>query len=185
MSETNPYTLTPKEYKSLFDSMYASLCTFADTYVKNLDISKDIVQDVFVKIWENKIEFINENSVKSYLYNAIKNKSLDYLKSQYVRNTDTFSMVDVRRLEEESFFLNEVVISEVSNIIQNAISTLPPKCATILKLSLQNYKNEEIATQLGISVNTVKAQKKIAYKRLKPMLESCLSLITYILYNSN
>lgn len=185
MSEPQRFTLSAKEYKSLFDGMYSSLCIFADTYLKDLDVSKDIVQDVFIKVWEHKIEFINEHSVKSYFYTSIKNKSLDYLKSHYVRNTDAFSLADVKRLEDDSFFMNEVVISEVSNIVQKAISTLPPKCAEILKLSIQNYKNEEIASLLGISINTVKAQKKIAYKRLKPMLESCLSLISYLLYQSN
>lgn len=185
MSDSQKYTLNLKEYRILFDSTYPSMCVFAVKYVKDLDVAKDIVQDVFIKVWEQKVVFHNENVVKSFLYTSIKNKSLDYLKSRYVRHTETFSMADITLVEDDSFFMNEVIIAEVSNTVQNAIATLPPKCAEILKLSLQNYKNEEIASQLNISVNTVKAQKKIAYKRLKPLLERCLSLLAYLFYSAN
>lgn len=185
MSDSPKYTLNLKDYKNLFDSTYPAMCLFAVKYVKDLDIAKDIVQDVFIKIWELKVVFQNENAVKSFLYTSIKNKSLDYLKSRYVKNTETFSMADITLVEDDSFFMNEVIVAEVSYTIQNAIATLPPKCAEILKLSIQNFKNEEIAEQLNISINTVKAQKKIAYKRLKPLLESCLSLLAYLFYSSN
>ena len=184
MPQDQKYKLNLKEYKTLFDGVYPSMCLFAVKYVNDSDVAKDIVQEVFIKIWEKKVEFQNENAVKSYLYTSIKNKSLDYLKSKYVKNTETFSLVDVKLMEDDSFFMNEVVVAEVSNTVQQAIASLPPKCAEILKLSIQNYKNEEIAALLNISVNTVKAQKKIAYKKLKPMLESCLGLITYIFYSS-
>jgi RNA polymerase sigma-70 factor (ECF subfamily) len=156
------------------------LCVFANKYLDNLDTSKDIVQEVFIKIWEDKVSFQNENTIKSYLYTSVKNKSLDYLKSKQYKSTDNHSTKEIEKLETESFFLSEVVISETSVIIENAINTLPNKCAQIIRLSIKEYTNSEIAQELSISINTVKAQKRIAYQRLRPLLKEHFILILYI-----
>ncbi len=171
MGETYRFKLTLKGYKSLFDKLYTSLCLFANKYVDNLEDSKDIAQDVFIKIWEDKITFKSENSIKSYMYTSVKNKSLDYLKSSRYKSTKNYSFDEMHKLETESFFLRETVIIETSTIIENAINTLPNKCAKIMRLNIKNLTNAEIAEELNISINTVKAQKRIAYKKLKPILK--------------
>ena len=180
MQNNEPYKLSLKEYRKLFDKLYASLCLFANRYVDDLEVSKDIAQDVFVKIWEDKVAFNNENNTKSYLYTAVKNKSLDYLKSKRYKSTEKLSTDQIELLQTEPFFLREAVIIETSQIIDNAINTLPIKCGQIIRLSIKNLSNSEIASELGISINTVKAQKKIAYKRLKPLLKDAFVLIAYV-----
>ena len=179
------YKLTLKEYKKLFNKLYTSLCLFANKYIDNMEASKDIVQDVFVKIWEDKIEFQDESNIKSYLYTSVKNKSLDYLKSKRVKTTDRLSQDDIEYLETEPFFLREVVVLETSKIIEEAINTLPNRCAQIIRLSIKDFTNADIAEALGISINTVKAQKKIAYKRLKPILKDYFILIAFIFDTTN
>lgn len=179
------YQLTVKEYKNLFNKLYASLCLFSNKYLNNLEASKDIVQDVFIKIWEDKVEFKNPNTIKSYLYTSVKNKSLDYLKSKRYKSTEHFSKEEMEKIEREPFFLREVVIIETSNIIENAINTLPNRCGQIIRLSIKGFTNAEIATELDISINTVKAQKKIAYKKLKPLLKDYFILIAYIFNSVN
>lgn len=174
------YKLTLKEYKNVFNKQYSTLCLFSNKYVNNLDTSKDIVQELFIKIWEDKIEFQNEFAIKSYLYTAVKNKSIDYLKSKQFQSTQSIQLQDIEELEGEPFFLREVLISETSNIIEKSINTLPNKCAQIIKLSLQGLSNSEIADELGLSLNTIKTQKKIAYKRLKPLLKDSFFLIAFI-----
>lgn len=174
------YQLSLKEYRKLFDTLFVSLCVFANKYLNNLDVSKDVVQDVFIKVWENKIEFKNENTIKSYLYTAVKNKSLDYLKSKRVKTTDNFSTTDIEKLDSKTYFLREVVIEETSSRIENAINTLPQRCAQIIRLSIKEFTNPQIAEELGISINTVKAQKRIAYKRLRPLLKDYFILIAFI-----
>ncbi|WNH11303.1 RNA polymerase sigma-70 factor [Thalassobellus suaedae] len=180
-SET--HQLTIKGYKKLFDSLYPLLCLFANKYIYDMEISKDLVQDVFIKIWEDKIVFKNENNIKSYLYTSVKNKSLDYLKSKHYKSTDNFSVNQIEQLENESYFLREVVVIEASSIIEKAINTLPNKCAKIIRLSIKDFKNSEIAEELNISINTVKAQKKIAYKRLKPLLKDYFVLIALVFFD--
>lgn len=174
------HRLTLREYKVCFDKLYHSLCLFANKYVDDIDMAKDIVQDVFIRVWENKIEFRDENNVKSFLYTSVKNKSLDYLKSKRYKTTKKISVNDIELLETESFFLREVVVVETSNIIQNAINTLPNRCAQIIKLSVKNFTNAEIAEELNISIYTVKVQKRTAYKRLRPILKNHFALIAFI-----
>ena len=185
MAYINYYKLTLNDYNSLFNSMYKPLCLFANKYLESLDDSKDIVQDVFVKIWENKIVFKDEHATKSYLYTSIKNKCLDKLKSKSYKSTDFLATINLEKIESEHLFLSEIVITETSIIIENAISTLPNKCAKIIRMSLKGLANFEIADELDISINTVKAQKKIAYKRLKPLLEEYFIFIAIIFKDVN
>lgn len=180
MQSIDNYKLSYKEYKSIFRELYESLCLFANKYVEDIEVSKDIVQDVFIKIWEDNITFNNKNNIKSFLYTAVKNRSLDYLKSKRYRVTEGISEIDLEKMDTESFFLREVVIIEASKIIEKAINTLPNKCAEIIRLSVKNLSNSEIAEELDISLNTVKAQKQIAYKRLKPLLKDYFVLIAFI-----
>lgn len=180
MQTKTPYKLTLKEYQSLFNKLYEPLCLFANSYLSNLELSKDIVQDLFVKIWEDKIEFKTNTGLKSYLYTSIKNRSLDHLKSKRYKSTIKLSSIKIETLETESHFLREVMVVETSQVIDKAINTLPNKCAQIIRLSVKKLTNSQIANELGISINTVKAQKKIAYKRLKPLLKDYFVLISFI-----
>ena len=173
-------TLSVTEYKSVYDSMYPAMCLFANKYLDDLDLSKDIVQEVFIKIWEEKIEFQNQYVIKSYLYTAVRNRSLDYLKSRQIKVTEALVQEDYIDADADPFFLQEVVIAETANQIENAINTLPKKCAQIIKLSINGMSNAEIAEELDLSLNTIKAQKKIAYKRLKPLLETAFVLIVHV-----
>tara|TARA_R110002049_G_scaffold309284_1_gene520087 strand:+ start:9587 stop:10186 length:600 start_codon:yes stop_codon:yes gene_type:complete len=173
------YKLTLKDYKNNFNKLFASLCLFSNKYLDDIEKAKDIVQEVYIKVWEENIAFNNENAIKSYLYTSVKNKSLDYLKSKHYKSTKHFSADQIEKLEKESYFLREVVVAETSNIIDNAISTLPARCAKIIRLSIKDFKNSEIDEEMGISINTVKAQKKIAYKRLKPLLKDYFFLIAF------
>ncbi|AXP80761.1 RNA polymerase sigma factor [Mariniflexile rhizosphaerae] len=179
-THSEPYQLTLKEYKKTFDSLYTLLCLFANKYLNDIEASKDIVQVVFIKIWEDNIEFRSEENIKSYLYTSVKNKSLDYIKSKRVTSTEKLSSIKIEDMETEPFYLREVVVLETHSIVEKAIKTLPKKCAQIIRLSINNFTNPEIATELGISINTVKAQKKIAYKKLKPILKDYLILIAFV-----
>ena len=179
-TNNQPYQLTLKEYKKTFDSLYTLLCLFANKYLNDIEASKDIVQVVFIKIWEDNIEFRSEENIKSYLYTSVKNKSLDYIKSKRVKSTEKLSSLKMEDIETEPFYLREVVVLETHNIVEKAIKTLPKKCAQIIRLSINNFTNPEIATELGISINTVKAQKRIAYKKLKPILKDYFILIAFV-----
>jgi len=157
------------------------LCLFSNKYIDNLEKSKDIVQDVFIKFWDTKIVFENEISTKSYLYTSVKNKSIDYLKSSEYRLIDRVEAINFSDLESDLYFDKEFFIEEVSSAIEKAIKTLPTKCKEIVEMSMVGYKNEQISKELNISINTVKTQKKIAYKKLREILKSPYAELLIIL----
>ncbi|AXP80423.1 ECF RNA polymerase sigma factor SigW [Mariniflexile rhizosphaerae] len=162
--------LTLKDYNKLFKSLYPQLCVFAYKYLDNLETSKDIVQEVFIKVWEDKTVFQDENHTTGYFYKAVKNKCLNYLKSKRHQLTERYGQESMETHETEEFLMSEAVVLETTVIIENAIKTLPEKAAQVIRLSIKDYTNDEIAKALSISVNTVKDHKKVAYRKLRKIL---------------
>ncbi|MFI2744318.1 RNA polymerase sigma-70 factor [Zhouia sp. PK063] len=178
--------LTLNEFKALFLAEFAPLCLFANSYLHDQQASKDVVQDVFIKVWEKGVYFSSNSAAKSYLYTAVKNKAIDTLRSTVLRNTDKETALEKLSIDNsDDKFYQEVISVETIRLLQKAISSLPQKCAAIINLSLKEYTNEEIATELGISINTVKTQKKIGYKKLKELLQWHVVLFLSHLQNSS
>ena len=78
----------------MYGAYHTSLIIFSEKYVQDLSIAKDVVQSVFIKVWEKEVVFIHENSIKSYLYTAVRNKSLDYLKSKDLSVNHVLLVID-------------------------------------------------------------------------------------------
>ena len=78
----NEFTI--KRYKRLFKSLYPQLCVFAYKYLNDLETSKDVVQEVFVKVWEDQIAFQNEKHITDYFYNAVKKECINCLKTKHL-----------------------------------------------------------------------------------------------------
>ena len=89
MSE-NKKEFTLKSYKRFFEGLYPQLCVFAFKYLNDLDTSKDLVQDVFVKVWEDQIAFQNEKHITDYFYKAVKKECINYLKTKHLLKTRIF-----------------------------------------------------------------------------------------------
>ena len=158
-----------KEFEILFHSFYPALCSFASTFKIKKEQAEDIVQEVFVSLWEKIENFENEIAIKSYLYTSVKNKCLNLLEHEKViqKHIDQSK----NELLNSSNINNKIIEEETHRLIYNAINKLPTSCRNILLLSINGLKNNEIAEELNISVNTVKTQKKIAYKNLKIKLK--------------
>ncbi|WP_240938683.1 RNA polymerase sigma-70 factor [Arenibacter sp. 6A1] len=169
--------MNKKDYKVLFNTLYTPLCLFANKYLDSLDDSKDIVQEVFVKVWKKNIVIRDEAAMKSYLYTAVKNKSIDFLKSSYNKKKNLSVQIDFKDLESDAYLAREIIISEASEIIEKAMNTLPKKSGKVVRLAMQGLSNEQIAEELGVSINTVKTQKKLAYRKLRVLLKKDIFLI--------
>ena len=102
--------------------------------------------------------------IKSFLYLISRNSALDYLKHQKFKNQYEQKVLEAEVTENFEYF---VIAEEVEQILLKTQESLPGKCKEIFILAMQGKDNEAIAKTLNISVNTVKTQKKIAYKKLK------------------
>jgi RNA polymerase sigma-70 factor (family 1) len=165
-------------FKDLFNSFYPALCNFANTFVHDVQISEDFVQEVFISLWDYKKNFNDLLSLKSFLYKSVRNKSLNYLKHQKI--IDKHFDTTVKDTENDAFYFDHIIEEETHRLIYNAINELPQNCKKILLLSINGLSNPEIAEDLNISVNTVKTQKAIAYKHLRIKLKELFLVILSI-----
>lgn len=182
MDNSIGFVLGLKSYKSVFNEYYFSLCVFSDKYVNDLDLSKDIVQEVFITVWNKEICFKSKAALKSFLYKSVRNKSLDFLKSKEYRTKVALLPSYLSKIESDSYFEKEVLVEEIYKTIDDALDTLPKKCKEIMKMSLDGLCNSQISEELSISTNTVKAQKRIAFQKLRPLLKEA-SIATSVLYS--
>ncbi len=161
------------DFKKLFDSYFPSLCVFANRFVNDEDLSKDMVQEVFLKVWNSATEFESEKSLKVYLYLATKNTCFDYLKKEKRKqqggciNTD--QLHDAGYMNDDDVVL-DIIREETYRQLEDAIELLPEKAKEVLRLNLKSLTNQEIADELNISINTVKTHKLSAFKKLRELL---------------
>ncbi|GAA3613138.1 RNA polymerase sigma-70 factor [Flavivirga amylovorans] len=170
MDQNKTRQLTLKEFENIFNRLYDSLCLFAYKYVNDLDLSEDIVQNVFIKVWEDKVSFRDQDKVVGFFYTAVKNRALDFLRSKYAKDVKAYPSQDIETLQTEHYFLSEAIVLETSDVIERTIQLLPNKCAEVIRLSLEGFTNKEIAEEMNISIYTVKEYKKNAYQKFRETL---------------
>ncbi len=158
-----------KGFENIFNLYFHRLCAFSFNYIKDANESEDLVQEAFLSLWKNRKGFDHPTAIKTYLYNTVKNKCLNYLKHQLVVQKNETSLI--QELQNESDFQNQVIKEEVFGQLYAAVNSLPDGAQKIMVLVLKGMKNREIAEKLQISENTVKTQKKIAYSKLKANIE--------------
>ena len=166
MSSVNQkINIRENNFKNVFDSYFPSLCVFAHRFVQDEDIVKDIVQDVFVKIWNTVTEFESEKSMKVYFYLSTKNACFDHLKKEKRRNLS--SDINEEIGIEDKVVIDEIIREETYRILEDAIIQLPEKAQEVIRLNLNGLSNQEIAEELDVSINTVKTHKLLAFRKLR------------------
>ncbi|MEQ2909809.1 sigma-70 family RNA polymerase sigma factor [Butyricimonas faecihominis] len=141
----------------------------------DLSVCEDCVQEAFISLWDNREEMASTAHVKSFLYQVSRNNALNHLKHERVKSE--YMAKGVQELESQVCFINYVIEEEAERILAETEQELAPKCREIFKLAMQGKDNEEIARLLGVSENTVKTQKKIAYKKLKQKIAEVTMLL--------
>ncbi len=165
------------EFEKLFRAHFKPLCGFAMKYVKDLDDAKEVVHDVFVIVWGKFDDLGADVNYKSYLYTAVKNRCLNFIRSRS-------KLVKFDKVVEETLISethDALETSELEREIEMAIDTLPDKCRQVFKLSrFEGLKYAEIAKKMDISVKTVESQMSKALRILKKHLAPFLSLILFM-----
>jgi RNA polymerase sigma-70 factor, ECF subfamily len=178
-SNTNrKYTLNPfedKDFNLIFDELYIPLCRYAMKFVHHHETAEDIVQEIFIYIWENRERISKMDSVKMYLFTAVKNKSLNFLKKNYLNNklplTDESDGSFQSELQPDVSELLEY--RELESLLEQALNTLPEKCRIIFTMKrFADLSNKEVAEHLNISLKTVESQMTIALKKMNNYLNS-------------
>lgn len=159
-----------KAFEILFHKYYGHLCSFAAKIIKDDDSAEEIVQDLFVKIWEKRQQLAIETSVKNYLFRSVKNLCLNFIQHNKTKIQHAQTVVS----ENENNFSDDDNYPEIdlAQKIEESINSLPGKRKEIFRLSRQEgLKYHEIAGKLNISIKTVETQMSLAIKSLREKLK--------------
>lgn len=160
-------------YYDLFREFYQSLVMFAMRYIGVQSEAEDIVQDLFVAVYEKQEKFLSYNSFRMFLYNSVRNTCLNLIKHRKVE--EKYIHYSLAHMEDGEGYDWELLEEELWRRLFKTIDELPPRCREVFLLSLDGKKNEEIAKELHITLLTVKTQKKKAVHYLREKLGSfCL-----------
>lgn len=163
-------------FRIVFDQYYRPLTLFAMKYIGDVEESKEIVQEFFIRFWA-KHEAINIRfSLKTYLYHGVRNACLNFIESSKVvqRHMRDYNKADLSSDNP----LERILVAEQEELLMQAIDRLPEKCREIFFLSrMEKMSNQAIADQLQISIKTVEGQISIALKRLRDLLITVFILL--------
>ncbi|HEX5171293.1 MAG TPA: RNA polymerase sigma-70 factor [Cyclobacteriaceae bacterium] len=159
-------------FRQVFDAYFDALCHYAFTKLRDMDEAEDIVQGMFVKVWEKRSSLVITQSIRSYLFRAVHNHCINQLEHRDVRQRHLTYKTSTTGNESQP---PEVFPEELEDNIRNAIEQLPQQCRLIFKMSrYEELKYAEIADKLGISVNTVENQISKALKILRAQLSNII-----------
>lgn len=164
-------------YKEHFKSFFLMACK----YVKDSAQAEEIVNDVFMKLWEDGGQITIETSLKSYIYKAIINRGINTINKN---KRESLFKIDVGMLQDESYELRQIEENELKMKLFAAIDQLPDQCRKVFEMSrFEELKQQEIADILGISIKTVKNHITIALKQLNNSLVNYIILMILAIKN--
>lgn len=158
-----------RAYQILFDKYYVRLVSYINTYTKNEDNSKDIVQESFIKLWNNRATIEADASVVSFLHKIAYNIFIDRYRKQK-RNQSLLDALSYEAINESIEYEEESTKVQKIEMVKKSVEELPPRCQEIFKMSkYEGLKYVEIAETLNLSIKTVEAQmgKAFSYIRKK------------------
>jgi RNA polymerase sigma-70 factor (ECF subfamily) len=166
----------PLAYNQLFDKYYMPLCVYSLKYCDSFQLAEDIVQDLFVKLWDEKLYMKFDNSISPYLFKSVKNNTLQVLKKESKYQFDDIEKVVNNLMEEDQ--LDFATLEEEKKKLFEQVEALPEKSKEVFKaIVLENMKYKEVAEHLDISVNTVKTHYARALKQLRFKLDVIIMLL--------
>ena len=164
-----------RTFEMVFRDYYEPLVRYGNTFLKDSDESEDIVQQVFVSVWEKREELEVHTSIRALLYKAVHNACLNRIKHHKVRAVHA---VEVKATHSDIDASNQLEAAELDGKIHQAIDRLPEQCAKIFKMSrFEQLKYQEIADQLGLSIKTIENQMGKALKMIRESLKDYLFLL--------
>jgi RNA polymerase sigma-70 factor (ECF subfamily) len=176
-------------YISLFREYYVALCSYSRRYVGRKDVAEEIVSDTFLKIWENRETLRINTSIKSYLFQAVCNNSLYYLRKlkkdlvldDFFQSTESenigFALI-AEDIDEHS-----LAMDNIHSKIVEAVNLLPEQQQRAFRLKrFEGKKNKEVAEIMGLSIKTVEMHLSKATLNLQKALKNYLpAFILFIL----
>ena len=166
-----PEVYCHQRFRKIYEDHFERLCAYAFVITNSRALAKDVVSDVFFSLWKSKTNFDEIKDLKAYLFRAVKNQAINSLPKNTLNFDDfdhSIDLLSIERLNPEDLMIGE----ELAGIIDRTLEAMPPHCQLVFKMVKEdNLKYEEVAQELGISINTVKHHMVTALKKMRQVLE--------------
>lgn len=153
-----------KVFRKLYQHFFVALCVFARHFSLEYEEAEDVVQEAFFRLYDERVSFANFNALRSYLYTLVRNRSLNYLRDEKRRRSREERFFTT---QEEEHLYDATLENEIYRQLHLLLEELPPQCRNIFQQTLEGKTSEEIAAGMGLSVETVKTQRKKAKKMMR------------------
>lgn len=185
-----------KAFRLIMDHWYLRLYNFANGYLDHAENTKEVLQDVFLKLWDNRQKLAEQTNLNAYLFTLTRNRCIDLIRrerlmlqfrtdkqDEYLRLTENFDALS-------DPILDDLFALELQAEINRAVSGLPEQCRKVFIMSRTNgLKNKEISVSLELSEKTVESHLTKALKTIKLALEQkfpgSLNLLLILKFNRN
>lgn len=177
-SANRPFFDDEKIFEFIFKAYFPRLMAFARKFIEDREVTEDIIQEVFLKVWEKRKE-IEEETFHSYLFTLARNACLNHIKHQKIAAKYRINLED--KAKEEGLYyadffsdpFHQTIFTEVQSEIERIIDNLPDQTQKVFRLSrFDGLKNPEIANLLDISLRTVEKHNTRALQKIKVRLSS-------------
>jgi len=167
----------PDAFRLAYEQLYAPLCILATKYTGSVEEAEEIVQDTFLKLWDDRHQISVNGSLVNYLTVAVRNRAINFLKHRLVERK--YHDDRIEKLQRAFLYLqlsqedgsSILIAKELENQFRDAVDLLPKKCREIFLLHRQEgLSYSQIALKLRLSKNTVQRQMSIAISKLKEKL---------------
>lgn len=168
-----------RAYETIYHNYYSRLHHFANEYLNDHENSKDVVQNTFVKLWENRVLLKENTNIPAWLFTVTRNETLSLLEHRII--ADKYKLREQTRLLDANYRalndlqFSETAFTEIIQILHETIKKLPAQCRTVFECSrIRMMSNMEIASYLSISVKTVECHMTKALKVFRSALSDYL-----------
>jgi len=164
-------------YEMIFRQWYTPLCRFACSLLHDADESEDVVQHIFVRMWENREALAVEVSVKAYLFRSVRNSCLNVIKHRKIKDGYSKLAVSTSQTSDDSGGNSH---EQMEERLELALTHLPPKCRQVFEMSRFGGKRyQDIADELGISIKTVENHMAKALRIMREHLNDLMPLLLF------
>lgn len=169
-------------FEEVFKSHYKRLHAYACTILKDEDNAEEVVQNMFVKLWEKKEKIHELQSLNAYMYRAVYNDCINHLRHEKVKAS--YRNYAVHTNSEMDNGTQSGKVHELEERLRQALSELPEQCRTIFQMSrFEELKYREIAEKMGLSVKTIENQMGKALKLMRVKMADILPALWILLQN--
>ena len=174
-------------FATLYDGYYSYLCVFATTYIFDAEEAKEIVNDVFINVWENRGQLAFP--IHPYLVRSVKNRCLNSIRAKCSRERMLEEYMEELMEFQKEFCENDdsplqmLEMQDLKSRVAEVIDSLPEKCRIVFKRYLYDgLSPTEVAEEQSLSVNTVRVHIKHAMDRIKQQIGT-MGLLVFLLLN--